>query len=167
MKCRNCKKIKFLKIIKIGDQPISSSTLKNKKKLKKYPLDLFKCQNCNLIQLSKVAPADKMYGNSYGYWTGLSDLMINHMKKKVEWIKKSKKILKKSRALDIGCSDPTFLKLLKKVDKSLELFAVDTSSEKFEESFKKEKINLIVDYFSKQKIDNYLEKKKLNKKNFL
>jgi|TARA_B110000444_G_C18842128_1_gene599591 hypothetical protein len=166
MKCRNCKKTKFLKIIKIGDQPISSSTLLKKKKLKKYPLDLFECQSCNLIQLSKVAPADKMYGNSYGYWTGLSDLMINHMKKKVEWLKKSKKILKKSRALDIGCSDPTFLKLLKKVDKSLELFAVDPSSEKFEESFKREKINLIIDYFSKQKVDNYLETKKIKQKKF-
>ena len=42
MKCRNCKKIKFLKIIKISDQPISSRTLKNKKKLKKYPLNIFK-----------------------------------------------------------------------------------------------------------------------------
>ena len=65
-----------------------------------------------------------MYGNSYGYWTGLSDLMINHMKKKVEWLKKSKKILKKSVLWILDCSDPTFLKLLKKVDKSLELFAV-------------------------------------------
>ena len=82
MKCRNCKKKKFNKIINIGSQPISSKSYKRKKKLKNYPLDLFKCNSCNLVQLSKVAPAKEMYGDTYGYWTGLSDLMINHMKKK-------------------------------------------------------------------------------------
>ena len=43
MKCRNCKKTKFDKIIKIGSQPISSRTYKSKIKLEKYPLDLYKC----------------------------------------------------------------------------------------------------------------------------
>ena len=91
MKCRNCKKTKFDKIIKIGLQPISSRTYKSKIKLKKYPLDLFKCKHCKLIQLSRVAPAKDMYGSGYGYWTGLSPLMINHMKKKYQ-IKQKKYI---------------------------------------------------------------------------
>ena len=53
MKCRNCKKSNFDRIIKIGKQPISSKTYKFKKKLKKYSLDLFQCKSCKLIQLSK------------------------------------------------------------------------------------------------------------------
>ena len=82
MKCRNCKSFKLKKIIKIGHQPISSKTFKKKIKLRKYSLDLFKCEICDLVQLSKAAPADDMYGAGYGYWTGLSQLMIAHMKKK-------------------------------------------------------------------------------------
>ena len=82
MICRNCKKqVRFDKIIKIGLQPISSKTYKSKS-IQKYPLDLFKCKKCDLIQLSKIAPAKDMYGTGYGYWTGLSPLMINHMKKR-------------------------------------------------------------------------------------
>ena len=79
MKCRNCKRKTFKKIIKLGSQPISSRTHKESVILKKYPLDLYECQNCKLIQLSKVAPASEMYGSTYGYWTSLSKLMINHM----------------------------------------------------------------------------------------
>ena len=163
MKCRNCKKTKFQKIINIGNQPISSFTMPKKKVLKKYPLDLFECKSCKLIQLSRVAPSNQMYGDGYGYWTGLSKLMINHMQKK---IKKLKKISNNSRVLDIGCSDPTFLDLLKKSNKNVELFAIDPSSGKFKENFKRKNINLIIDYFSKKKVDSYLKKNNIVQKKF-
>jgi len=116
--------------------------------------------------LSKVAPAEDMYGLPYGYWTSLSKLMIKHMRKKVIKLKVSKKLKKYSRVLDIGSSDPTFLNLLKTINKNLELFAIDPSSEKFKKSFEEKKINLIVDYFSKKKIDNYLSLKKVPSKKF-
>ena len=118
MKCRNCKNKKFKKIIKIGSQPISSRTYYKIKKLRTYPLDLYICLKCRLVQLSKVAPANEMYGSSYGYWTSLSPLMINHMKKKMEKLKRSKIIKKNSRILDIGSSDPTFLNFLRKINKN-------------------------------------------------
>ena len=147
MKCRNCKSRILNKIINIGSQPVSSKTYLKSKKLKLYSLDLFKCVKCNLIQLNKVAPSSEMYGSGYGYWTSLSNLMINHMRKKTDKIK----LKKFNRVLDIGSSDPTFLNLLKNKNKDLELFAIDPSSEKFKESFKRKNINLIVDYFSKKK----------------
>jgi NDP-4-keto-2,6-dideoxyhexose 3-C-methyltransferase len=163
MKCRNCKNKKFKKIIKIGMQPISSRAYNKIKKLNTYPLDLYICEKCKLIQLSKVAPANEMYGSSYGYWTSLSPLMIKHMQKKVN---KLKKLKNNSRILDIGSSDPTFLFLLKKISKNLELFAIDPSSEKFKDNFDKKKINLIVDYFSKKRIEDYLKLKKIPSKKF-
>ncbi len=166
MKCRNCKKDNFKKIIHLGFQPISSRTYTEKKNLKKFPLDLYKCKFCELIQLSKVAPANEMYGETYGYWTGLSKLMVNHMKLKADWLKKKKKLKKNSRILDIGSSDPTFLSLLKKFQNKLELFAIDPSSRQFEKSFKSKKIHLIVDYFSKKKIDLCIKEKKLLPKKF-
>ena len=166
MKCRNCKKTKFDKIIEIGSQPISSRTYRSKIKLKKYPLDLYKCKYCKLIQLSKVAPAKDMYGSGYGYWTGLSPLMVNHMKKKVKKLNISKQLKNFSRVLDIGSSDPTFLNLLKKSKNNLDLFAIDPSAAKFKKSFTQKKINLIVDYFSKEKIDYYLKLKNISLKKF-
>lgn len=97
MHCRNCKKKKFTKIITIGKQPISSVFLEKKNfKLKKYSLDLYQCLNCKLIQFGKIPPLNEMYGLSYGYRTSLSDLMINHMKKKFSLLIKNKFIKKKN-----------------------------------------------------------------------
>ena len=84
MKCRNCLSINLNKIVKIGYQPISSIFYKKKKfKLKKYPLDLYKCVKCDLVQLSQNAPLEKMYGKNYGYKTSISKLMVDHLKKKI------------------------------------------------------------------------------------
>jgi len=106
MKCRNCKNKKFKKIIKLDPQPISSVYMRNKKyNLKKHPLNLYKCQNCELIQFSKLAPVKEMYGLTYGYRTSLSNLMINHMKNKYLNIKKRKILKNDSNVLDIGSND--------------------------------------------------------------
>ena len=90
MKCRNCNHKNFTLITKIGNQPISSYFPQKKIKLKSYSLNLYKCKFCNLIQLNKVPGLKFMYGSQYGYKTGISNLMIKHLKKKFDWIKKNK-----------------------------------------------------------------------------
>ena len=93
MQCRNCNSNNFKKIINIGKQPISSIFYKKKKfNLKKYSLDLYKCISCNLIQLSKEAPLGMMYGESYGYQTSISQLLVSHLKKKIQFINSRKNI---------------------------------------------------------------------------
>ena len=63
---------------------------KKKLNLKKYSLDLYQCQKCELIQFKKLAPLDDMYGTTYGYRTSLSNLMIGHIKEKYKKIIKKK-----------------------------------------------------------------------------
>ena len=93
MQCRNCGSNKLKKIINIGKQPISSIFYKKKKfNLKKYSLDLYKCKSCSLIQLSKEAPLRMMYGESYGYQTSISKLMVSHLKKKIQFHQNIKQI---------------------------------------------------------------------------
>jgi|TARA_B100000929_G_scaffold265794_1_gene233094 NDP-4-keto-2,6-dideoxyhexose 3-C-methyltransferase len=166
MKCRNCKKNKFKKIINLGSQPISSVFFNKKKyNLKKYPLNLYECTKCKLIQFSRLAPLEDMYGSTYGYRTSLSNLMINHMKKKFNEVKKMKILKINSNILDIGSNDGTFLNFFGKSKKKLNLFAIDPSAEKFK-SFYNKNINLIVDFFSKKKIDNFFHNEKESQKKF-
>jgi len=163
MQCRNCNSNNFKKIINIGKQPISSIFYKKKKfNLKKYSLDLYKCKSCNLIQLSKEAPLGMMYGESYGYQTSISKLMVDHLKKKIQFINSKKYIKKNSYILDIGSNDGTFLNLYKK---SNYLFGIDPSSNKFK-NFYRNDINRINNFFSKKIIENYLKKNNFKKKNF-
>ena len=106
MKCKNCKSKKLKKILHLGSQPISS-VFHNKKKnnLKKYPLNLFKCRSCDLIQFSKLAPLKDMYGSTYGYRTSLSKYMINHMKEKYLKLNKESFLKKNSSILTFYLKD--------------------------------------------------------------
>jgi len=160
MNCRNCKKKKFSKIINIGKQPISSVFYKSKiNKLKNYSLDLYECLYCKLIQLNKIPPLTKMYGQNYGYRTSLSPLMVNHMKKKFLILKKIINLKNnKTNILDIGSNDGTFLNFFANNTNKKNLYGIDPSAEKFKKFYDK-KINLTIDYFSK---NNLLKKKKIN-----
>jgi len=164
MKCCNCKKKRLNKILNFGKQPISSVFSKKKiTKYKKYSLDLYECSYCNLIQFSKLAPLSEMYGQTYGYRTSLSKLMVNHMRTKYQHIKKNKYIKKNSNILDIGSNDGTFLNFFLKDKIKANFFGIDPSAKKFK-SFYNKKINLITDYFSSKKIQRNLEFKKTKKR---
>jgi len=159
MSCKNCKSRSLKKIINIGRQPISSHFYKKKERnLRNYSLDLYICKKCELVQFKTLPKLDDMYGLNYGYRTSLSPLMIKHMKNKYEHLIKNIK-KKKCNILDIGCNDGTFLNYFKSY-KNINLYGIDPSAEKFKEYHSK-RINLIVDYFKKEKIN-----KKYNNINF-
>lgn len=151
MTCKNCKSPSLKKIINMGKQPISSHFYSSKRhNLKKYSLDLYKCNKCKLIQLKSLPKLKDMYGLNYGYRTSLSPLMINHMKNKFMTILKSFKN-KNLKILDIGSNDGTFLNFFSK-KKNISLFGIDPSAEKFRKYYNKN-IKLEVNYFSKKNVN--------------
>lgn len=157
MKCRNCLCNNFFKIINIGKQPLSGIFYNKKKtRLQKYSLDLYQCENCKLIQLSKDMPVEKMYGNKYGYQTSISSLMVKHLQKKADYVKRNNLIRKKSNILDIGSNDGTFLNFF---NKSHNLYGIDPSGIKYKHFYRKD-IILIPHFFSKEKIDHFFYNKK-------
>lgn len=157
MRCRNCLCKIFFKIINIGKQPLSGIFYNKKKtQLPKYSLDLYQCKKCKLIQLSKDIPVEQMYGDKYGYQTSISRLMVNHLHKKVHYIKKNKLIGNKSNILDIGSNDGTFLNFF---NKSYNLYGIDPSGIKYKNYYRKD-IILIPNFFSKEKLDQYFHKTK-------
>ena len=167
MYCKNCKNKKLKKIVKLEKQPISSVFLSEKKlNLKKYSLDLYECNACKLVQFSSLPPLGDMYGETYGYRTSLSNLMINHMKNKFIRITKNKKILKNGNLiLDIGSNDGTFLNFFAKKNKNLKLYGMDPSSEKFSKYYNKN-INLITNFFSYKILKENINDEKAIKNQF-
>jgi len=150
-RCKNCGYLKLKKVFKIGKQPISSVFYnKPKANLKKYSLDLFKCLKCDLVQFSSLPPLEDMYGLTYGYNTSLSPLMVNHMRKKFDFLKLNYKKLLKGQILDIGSNDGTFLNFFKSL-KTIKLYGIDPSAKKFINNYKKD-IFVIPDFFSKEKL---------------
>ena len=108
MNCKTCNSKKIIKITNLDYQPISSVFLTKKKlNLKKYNINLFECSNCKLIQFKSLPPLGEMYGQTYGYRTSLSKLMVRHMRSKFKKFTKLNTIKKNSSILDIGSNDGT------------------------------------------------------------
>ena len=157
MVCKNCKKKRLSKIVKIGKQPLSGFFYSRKKyNLRQYSLDLYKCSECSLVQLNNKVKIEKMYGKHYGYKTSVSNLMISHFKKKVKMLKKLNIIKPKDNVLDIGSNDASFLKI---IGKKYNLWGVDPSAKKFKKNYKG--MTLIPKFFSKKDIIKKNKNKKI------
>ena len=159
MHCRNCKKKLFNKVINIGKQCISSVfPEKIKNNFKKYSLDLYKCDYCELVQFKKTPPFQDMYGLTYGYRTSLSPLMIDHIKDKYKYINKKKYLKNGSSILDIGSNDGTFLNNFNK--KKIKIIGFEPSSNVANIS-KKKGIKTVNSFFNYKNVKNL---KSLHKK---
>ena len=70
---------------------------------------MYQCTYCDLVQLSKIPNLKDMYGPEYGYKTSVSNLMVNHLKKKVTKLINYGVVKNNNNILDIGSNDGTFL----------------------------------------------------------
>ena len=108
--CRLCKS-KLKKIINIGPQPLANQFLK-KNIFKKYPLNLTKCSTCNFFQLQESFNTNFLF-SKYNYYSPENYEVTKHHLFIVNKIFKNKKINSRSKILEIGSNNCTFLDLLK------------------------------------------------------
>jgi len=154
-KCRICDSKDIKKVIDLGNQYLTGSFPKSiKEKITKGPLKLFLCKDCSLLQLSHSYDLNQMYGENYGYRSGLNKSMISHLKKKSYKLKKY--INNKDIILDIGSNDGTLLNHYNK--KNIKKIGIDPTIEKFKKFYKKNTI-LINDFFSYRIFNRYVSKK--------
>jgi len=101
--CRSCKKKKLISLFTLGNF-FFSGIFPNKirSNVPQGLLKLILCKFCKLVQLDRNFNSQVMYGNNYGYRSGLNSTMIAHLKKKAEFLKKKIKLKKKKTIIDIG-----------------------------------------------------------------
>ena len=157
-KCRSCNSNKLQKLFSLGNQSFTGIFPKNKnQKVPRGKLILVICSRCKLVQLSENFNLKKMYGNNYGYRTGLNLSMVNHIKDKINFLKKKFRIAKDDIVIDIGANDGTLLSFLD--SKNNKLIAVDPTIKKFNKFYKKNIIK-VPNFFSYRRVEKYLKNKK-------
>ena len=157
-KCRSCNLNKLQKLFSLGNQSFTGIFPKNKnQKVPRGKLILVICSSCKLVQLSENFNLKKMYGNNYGYRTGLNLSMVNHIKDKINFLKKKFRIVKDDIVIDIGANDGTLLSFLD--SKKNKLIAVDPTIKKFNKFYKKNIIK-VPNFFSYRRVEKYLKNKK-------
>ncbi len=159
--CRVCKCNKLEEVISLGNQSLSGVFLKKtNEKLTEGPLTLIKCKGnlgCNLVQLKHNFDHNEMYGENYGYRSGLNSSMVAHLSQKVRYIEEFISLESGDLIIDIGSNDATTLRMYK--NEKLNLFGIDPTGKKFSK-FYNNNINLIPEYFSLKNYNKVLGDKK-------
>ena len=112
-RCRICKSFRLKKVFSLGNQPLANSLLKEQGKAETYPLDLYQCQHCTLLQLGKVVPKEEMY-EEYYYIPSVAKTGLKHFKRLAQKLVGTLRLKKNSLVVDIGGNDGSLLNEFKK-----------------------------------------------------
>ncbi len=154
--CRNCKNTNLIDLFSLGKISFTGKFAKSKKiNIKKTPLDLAMCKTCKLVQLKHNYDLKYLYGQDYGYRTGINKTMSEHVKNVTKVLKKKSNIKPGEYILDIASNDGTLLNFY---EKKYYTFGIDPLVKKYEKNYKS--INFkIPSFFSKDKITKVTSKK--------
>ncbi len=144
-KCRISGSTNLVTVLSLGEQYLTGVFPKSpSEKITKGPLDLVWCPDSGLLQMKQSYSLDEMYGDNYGYRSGLNSSMVRHLEQKVKTLEQLVKPAENDLVIDVGSNDATLLKAYKgKFSK----VGIDPTGNKFKEYYT-DAITLIPDFFS-------------------
>ncbi|WHM36510.1 class I SAM-dependent methyltransferase [Streptomyces sp. BPTC-684] len=148
--CRACGNRSLLPVLDLGSQALTGIFPRDRdEEVPVAPLELVRCspEGCGLVQLRHTADPSLMYGDSYGYRSGIRPFMINHLKGKVEAVRRLVDLDASDLVLDIGSNDSTLLRHYP--DNGPQLVGIDPTGEKWRPYYPQH-VDLIADFFSKE-----------------
>jgi len=151
-KCRICGNPRLLTVMDLGSQALSGRfPKKDDSDPPIAPLVLVKCDNsrnpdaCGLVQLKHSVDPGEMYGNEYGYRSGINKTMSNHLGGIVEKATGLVTLNAGDIVLDIGSNDGTLLKSYNRTD--IRRIGIDPGGEQFKKYYPPG-IDLVSDFFT-------------------
>jgi hypothetical protein len=144
--CRISNSRHLVSVLNLGNQTLTGVFPNSREeKITEGPLELVWCPDSGLLQLKHSYDSSEMYGNNYGYRSGLNQSMVNHLKDKVGYLERMFPLNPGDVVVDIGSNDCTTLKMFSAND--IRRIGIDPTGKKFAEYYPKE-IKLISDFFS-------------------
>jgi len=162
--CRICGNFDLTSILHLGNQVLTGVFPQRRDEvLTSGPLELVKCNSernpdaCGLVQLRHSYQPSELYGQNYGYRSGLNQSMVRHLQGTARSISEMVSLRPGDLVLDIGSNDSTLLQGYPGRD--LLLVGIDPTGAKFGQYYPSH-IRLIPDFFSVQTIRDNLGTRK-------
>ncbi len=150
--CRICGNRRLSKVLDLGEQALTGvfpgSPLQQ---ITRGPLQLLKCdvaarpEACGLLQLAHSYDLNELYGDNYGYRSGLNPSMAAHLQAKVLRILQLANLDPGDLIIDIGSNDGTTLSAYPA--KPFHLVGIDPTGNKFRKYYPAH-VDLVADFFS-------------------
>lgn len=146
-KCRISGSSNLVTVLSLGEQYLTGVFPKKiDEKVTRGPLDLVWCPDSGLLQMKQSYNLGEMYGDNYGYRSGLNASMVKHLQQKIRHLELLAKPNDNDLVIDIGSNDATSLSAYSGKHKKV---GIDPTGKKFKKYYKND-IELIPDFFSAQ-----------------
>jgi hypothetical protein len=113
MRCRHCSSELSHVFLDLGSAPPSNAYLSNKSLHEPeltYPLRLFVCEKCWLVQTEDYAKASELFSSDYAYFSSISKSWLAHAKEFSRMISNRLHLNNKSFVVEIASNDGYLLK---------------------------------------------------------
>jgi NDP-4-keto-2,6-dideoxyhexose 3-C-methyltransferase len=149
-RCRICGNAQLAKVLDLGRQELTGVFPRTMHEaVTSGPLQLVKCTGdgtCGLLQLGHSFDLNEMYGDNYGYRSGLNPSMVAHLQAKVARVRQLVDLGEGDLVLDIGSNDGTTLAAYP-CNLQLDLLGIDPTAEKFRDYYPAH-VGLAAEFFS-------------------
>jgi SAM-dependent methyltransferase len=144
--CRIARSSNLISVLNLGSQYLTGVFPRTtEQEITKGPLELVWCPDSGLLQLRHSYSLSEMYGENYGYRSGLNTSMVTHLMGKVRGLERSYPLRRNDCVLDIGSNDGTLLKSYE--TEGLYQVGIDPTAGKFLDYYPAG-VQVVADFFS-------------------
>jgi len=155
--CRSCANTDIEVVFDLGEQTLSGVfRSENIHDILSGPLTLVMCNRCRLVQLQHSYPLDEMYNEGYGYRSGVTAYMSQHLQDIINFAKEKTSLNKGDYILDIGSNDGTLLTGY--TDGIYNLIGIDPVATKYLDIYPKD-ARVVTDFFTEENYFSVASKK--------
>ena len=153
-RCRICAGTDLAPILDLGEQMLTGVFPRTRDAtVTSGPLRLVKCMaadGCGLVQLAHSYDLGEMYGDNYGYRSGLNPSMVRHLHAKVARVLGHVELRAGDLVVDVGANDGTTLAAYPE-SAGADLIGIDPTAAKFHQYYRPH-VDLCADFFSAGKL---------------
>lgn len=154
--CRISGKSNLIPVLNLGKQALTGVFPQTKEQqVTNGPLELVWAPDSGLLQLNHSYEPSEMYGDNYGYRSGLNQSMVDHLTHKVRYLERLVTPSAGDIILDIGSNDATTLKAYS--TSGLKRIGIDPTGQKFS-AYYPDDIKLVPDFFSANAYHSMMQK---------
>jgi SAM-dependent methyltransferase len=129
MKCRFCKNELKIEFVDLTNSPASNSYLSLEQLNEPevfYPLKIFVCSECKLVQVDEYKKSDDIFDNDYAYFSSYSTSWLAHAKDYVESMTKRLSLDENSKVTEIASNDGYLLQFFQ--EKNIPCVGIEPTS---------------------------------------
>jgi hypothetical protein len=136
-------------VLDLGEQALTGVfPVSAEEKVSKGPLELVWCSSCTLLQLAHSYEPTEMYGDNYGYRSGLNRSMLLHLARKARGLEAIVGLNPGDVVLDVGSNDGTLLGAY--ATNSLGRIGIDPTAARFADYYPLD-AQIVADFFTAPK----------------